>query len=290
MLRRADQRLGHPDGPHEPGGAQARRHLVLPVPDGPARHRDPPAAADDRRIRVRRGVLHRRRAARRSVARPAARWVGRRDERADQRARPHRHGDHLAGAAAGELHRARRRAAAGPGRPPAARLADRPGTSYKALAQRQRDQGGAIATTGSSLLKLGISEMAFDVASLRADTAGAAAMLDGPDTSACWPRRPAASPAAPARSSATSSANACSGCPASPAALASGPRAEAAGSRYKSVTRLTPYDVPNSGDLAPGICRDRSSVGRSRSHVVSMRRQSPCPPRPARTGGPTPAQ
>jgi alkylation response protein AidB-like acyl-CoA dehydrogenase len=56
------------------------------------------------------------------------------------------------------------------------------GNSYKALAQRQRDQGGAIATTGSSLLKLGISEMSFDVAGLRADTAGAAAMLDGPDT------------------------------------------------------------------------------------------------------------
>jgi alkylation response protein AidB-like acyl-CoA dehydrogenase len=58
------------------------------------------------------------------------------------------------------------------------------GTSYKALAQRQRDQGGAIATTGSSLLKLGISEMGFDIASLRSDSAGAAGMLDGPDTAA----------------------------------------------------------------------------------------------------------
>jgi alkylation response protein AidB-like acyl-CoA dehydrogenase len=56
------------------------------------------------------------------------------------------------------------------------------GTSYKALAQRQRDEGGAIATTGSSLLKLGISEMTFEIASLRADTTGADAMLDGPDT------------------------------------------------------------------------------------------------------------
>ena len=56
------------------------------------------------------------------------------------------------------------------------------GNSYKALAQRQRDEGGAIATTGSSLLKLGISEMTFEIASLRADTTGAAAMLDGPDT------------------------------------------------------------------------------------------------------------
>ena len=60
VLGRAGERLGHPDGPHEPGGRQARRHLVLPVPDGPAGHRDPPAQADDRRLGVRRGLLHRR--------------------------------------------------------------------------------------------------------------------------------------------------------------------------------------------------------------------------------------
>jgi alkylation response protein AidB-like acyl-CoA dehydrogenase len=57
------------------------------------------------------------------------------------------------------------------------------GNAYKALAQRQRDEGGAIATTGSSLLKLGISEMTFEIASLRADSMGAEAMLTGPDTS-----------------------------------------------------------------------------------------------------------
>ena len=56
------------------------------------------------------------------------------------------------------------------------------GNAYKALAQRQRDEGGAIATTGSSLLKLGISEMTFEIASLRADSIGAEAMLTGPDT------------------------------------------------------------------------------------------------------------
>jgi alkylation response protein AidB-like acyl-CoA dehydrogenase len=55
------------------------------------------------------------------------------------------------------------------------------GTSFKALAERQRADAGAIATTGSSLLKLGISEMTFDVAELRADTAGADALLAGPD-------------------------------------------------------------------------------------------------------------
>jgi alkylation response protein AidB-like acyl-CoA dehydrogenase len=58
------------------------------------------------------------------------------------------------------------------------------GNAYKALAQRQRDEGGAIATTGSSLLKLGISEMTFEIASLRTDTIGADAMLTGPDTAA----------------------------------------------------------------------------------------------------------
>ena len=56
------------------------------------------------------------------------------------------------------------------------------GNSYKALAQRQRDEGGAIATTGSSLLKLGISEMTFEIASLRADSIGRRRDAHGPDT------------------------------------------------------------------------------------------------------------
>ena len=44
----------------DPGRAQARRHLLLPLPDGPAGHRGATAAPDDRLGRVRRGVLHRR--------------------------------------------------------------------------------------------------------------------------------------------------------------------------------------------------------------------------------------
>ena len=64
VLGRAGQQLGHPHGPHRPRRGQARRHLVLPLPDGPARHRGAPAQADDRRGGVRRGLLHRRRAAR----------------------------------------------------------------------------------------------------------------------------------------------------------------------------------------------------------------------------------
>ncbi len=51
------------------------------------------------------------------------------------------------------------------------------GTAYKALAQRQ----GAVASTAASLMKLGITEMMFDVAMLRGDLAGMDATLDGPD-------------------------------------------------------------------------------------------------------------
>ncbi len=51
------------------------------------------------------------------------------------------------------------------------------GMSLKAMAQRQ----GPIASTAASLMKLGITEMMFDVAMLRGDVTGAAAMLMGPE-------------------------------------------------------------------------------------------------------------
>lgn len=51
------------------------------------------------------------------------------------------------------------------------------GSAYKALARRQ----GPQASTAASLMKLGITEMMFDVAMLRGDLAGAEALLDGPD-------------------------------------------------------------------------------------------------------------
>jgi alkylation response protein AidB-like acyl-CoA dehydrogenase len=51
------------------------------------------------------------------------------------------------------------------------------GMAFTAMAQRQ----GPIASTAASLMKLGITEMMFDVAMLRGDLAGAAAMLDGAD-------------------------------------------------------------------------------------------------------------
>jgi len=51
------------------------------------------------------------------------------------------------------------------------------GSAYKAMAQRQ----GPIASTAASLMKLGITEMMFDSAMLRAELAGADAMLEGPD-------------------------------------------------------------------------------------------------------------
>jgi alkylation response protein AidB-like acyl-CoA dehydrogenase len=52
-------------------------------------------------------------------------------------------------------------------------------TALKAMAQRQ----GPIASTAGSLMKLGITEMMFDVAMLRGDLAGANGSLDGPDAS-----------------------------------------------------------------------------------------------------------
>jgi alkylation response protein AidB-like acyl-CoA dehydrogenase len=51
------------------------------------------------------------------------------------------------------------------------------GTALKSMARRQ----GPIASTAASLLKLGITEMMFDMAMLRGDLAGADAMVDGPD-------------------------------------------------------------------------------------------------------------
>ena len=52
------------------------------------------------------------------------------------------------------------------------------GIAAKAMAQRQ----GPIASTAASLMKLGITEMMFDVAMLRGDISGPAALLDGPDS------------------------------------------------------------------------------------------------------------
>lgn len=51
------------------------------------------------------------------------------------------------------------------------------GNSYKAMAQRQ----GPIASTAASLMKLGITEMMFEVSMLRGDLAGPEATLEGSD-------------------------------------------------------------------------------------------------------------
>lgn len=57
-----------------------------------------------------------------------------------------------------------------------ARLISR-GSAMKAMVQRQ----GPIASTAASLMKLGITEMMFDVAMLRGDLAGTHSTLDSPD-------------------------------------------------------------------------------------------------------------
>jgi len=51
------------------------------------------------------------------------------------------------------------------------------GHAFKAMAQTQ----GPVASTASSLMKLGITEMMFDVAMLRGAVSGADAMLESPD-------------------------------------------------------------------------------------------------------------
>jgi alkylation response protein AidB-like acyl-CoA dehydrogenase len=53
------------------------------------------------------------------------------------------------------------------------------GHALKAMAQRQ----GAVASTAASLMKLGITEMMFDVAMFRGDLAGADGQIDGPEAS-----------------------------------------------------------------------------------------------------------
>ncbi len=52
------------------------------------------------------------------------------------------------------------------------------GSAFKSMGQRQ----GPVASTAGSLMKLGITEMMFDAAMLRGDLAGAAAMLNGPES------------------------------------------------------------------------------------------------------------
>ena len=52
------------------------------------------------------------------------------------------------------------------------------GSAFKAMAQRQ----GPIASTAASLMKLGITELMFDVAMLRGDIGGTDALLEGPDS------------------------------------------------------------------------------------------------------------
>ena len=53
------------------------------------------------------------------------------------------------------------------------------GQAYKAMALRQ----GPAASTAASLMKLGITEMMFDVAMLRGALGGAASTVDGPGAS-----------------------------------------------------------------------------------------------------------
>ena len=83
VLGRPVQQLGHPHGPDpadrrrpEHGAPKHEGISFFLMPDGPARCRGPPAQADDRRGRVRRGLLHRCRPARRAPARTRSTAAG----------------------------------------------------------------------------------------------------------------------------------------------------------------------------------------------------------------------
>ena len=93
-------RLGHPHGSHRHRRAEAQGHLVLPDGHVAARHRGAAVAADDRRGRVRRGLLHRRRDADRRADRARERGLDGRHGDPHERARPHRRVDHRARAPA----------------------------------------------------------------------------------------------------------------------------------------------------------------------------------------------
>ena len=129
VLQRAGRRPWHPPGPHRPRRAASCRHLVLPRRHALARHRGAPAAADDRRQRVRRGVPRRGAPARRRAAGPVARRVGGRDGHAHERARLHRLRRHLAGAPTRRHRRARRRRGCRDPRPVGRARGPRPGAA-----------------------------------------------------------------------------------------------------------------------------------------------------------------
>ena len=82
-LVRPPGQVRHPHRPHRPRRTQAAGHLVLHLPDGRARHRDPAHRRHDRRAHVQRGVPRRgphpgrepgRRGQQRAGSWPRSRW------------------------------------------------------------------------------------------------------------------------------------------------------------------------------------------------------------------------
>ena len=85
----AARQVRHPDRAHAHRRDEAPRHLVLHHPDGPPRHRGAPDPEHDgrRRLRLQRGVLHRRARARREPHRRGEPRLGHGEDDARQRAR-----------------------------------------------------------------------------------------------------------------------------------------------------------------------------------------------------------
>ena len=131
LLARTD-----PDAPRHAGISFFLVDMAL------ARHRGAPAAADDRRQRVRRGVPRRGPPARRRPARSAARRLGRGHGHAHQRARLHRLGRHLAGPPARRHRRAGRRRRRRDPRPAGRARHPRPGAAGDGPAAGSGGVGG----------------------------------------------------------------------------------------------------------------------------------------------------
>ena len=177
VLQRPGRRLGHPHGAHRPRPRpRTRASRSCCVDMALAGGRAAPAAPDERRVRVRRGVPDRRRGPRRPTcsgpstragwsACPRSPTSGATSARRASRCSA---ASTRCCAMGGDLAPLERQALV--------ELWAR-GTSLWAMGRRQ----GPVASVLGSVAKLGTTELMFDLAVLRADLAGPEAMLDGPD-------------------------------------------------------------------------------------------------------------
>ena len=287
--------------PHRPDGAQAPGPDDVHAADGHAGRRGPPAAPDDRRGPLQRGVLRRRADPRRQPRRRARRWLAGRaddaDERAPRRRRRRRVARQPGGAAdrAGHGARTQRR----PGRAPAAGrgLHVRPPAAVPAPARRGRRGGGQGAGARgldrqADLQRQpaahGIDRRQPHRPGRSRPTTATGARSPGP--ASCAARPGCASPAAPTRSSATR-------CPSAPwACPKSRSDRRAAPGRHRWPASASSSTAGRSPPPTPGGCSPTSGPTSSRSRArpatrcatsgrtsTVARAPSAAPPRPTST-------